>query len=159
MSVVSNAGPLISLARIGYFKLLHDLFGQVYIPRAVYHEVVVAGQGLPGSQEVEEAAGDWIEVRTIREPLMARGLVSLGRGEAEAIALAIEMKADLILLDDKKARQVAAYLGLPLSGTLGVLRAAFRKGWIENWDEVLEALVAHGFWLGRDLGSQSSPSE
>ncbi|RMF37341.1 MAG: DUF3368 domain-containing protein [Chloroflexi bacterium] len=156
MIVVSNAGPLISLARAGYFSLLRDLFERMYIPRAVYEEVVVAGWGLPGSREVEGAVGEWIEVREAHEPHGAREMFSLGRGEAEAIALAMEMKADLVLLDDRKARRVAESLGLPLSGTLGVLRRAFQKGLIENWEEVLETLVTHGFWLGKGLGDEVS---
>lgn len=145
MIVVSNASPLIALARIDRFILLRDLFGHVCVPEGVYGEVVVAGAGRPGSREVKEAAGVWIEVRTVQEPLVTKGLFVLGQGEAEAIALALELGADLTLLDDRQARQAARLMGLSLAGTVGVLRFALEEGKLENWEKTLEELGEQGF--------------
>lgn len=64
MTVVSNASPLIILARIGHLRLLADLYGRIVIPLEVHDEVVVAGRGRAGSEEVREAG--WIEVRAVR---------------------------------------------------------------------------------------------
>jgi len=145
MIVVSNSGPLITLARVEHFALLRELLGRVYVPQGVYDEVVVAGAGLPGSRELEEAIGGWMEIRPVREPLIARSMFALGRGEAEAITLALEIKADVVLLDDRKARRAAQFLGVPLMGTVGVLRLALEAGRLEDWDGIIEKLEVHGF--------------
>jgi predicted nucleic acid-binding protein len=92
--VISNAGPLITLARIERFELLRELFGELYIPQAVYDEVVVIGTGRAGANETEQAVGDWIEVQEVKDLVMVRSLLTkLGKGESEAIALALETKA------------------------------------------------------------------
>jgi predicted nucleic acid-binding protein len=151
MTIVSDSGPLITLARIKHFALLRELFGHIYIPQAVYEEITVAGEGLPGSQEVQDAVGTWMEIRPVQEPLLARGMFTLGRGEAEAIALALEIKADVILLDDKRARRAAKFMGLSLSGTIGVLRLALEEGRIEDWEKVLKELKTRGFWISEEV--------
>jgi hypothetical protein len=145
MIVVSNSGPLITLARVEHFALLRELLGHVYVPQGVYDEVVVAGAGLPGSRELEEAIGGWMEIRPVREPLIARSMFALGRGEAEAITLTLEIKADVVLLDDRKARRAAQFLGVPLMGTVGVLRLALEAGKLEDWDGIIKKLEVHGF--------------
>ena len=60
MIVVSNASPLIILARVGQLQLLAEFYGRILIPTQVHEEVVIAGRGLPGSREVSDAS--WIEV-------------------------------------------------------------------------------------------------
>jgi predicted nucleic acid-binding protein len=101
--VVSNAGPLIHLARASHFGLLHTLFGRITIPPAVYEEVVVRGQSQDGSREVSQAK--WIHRRRPRRGDLVTALGAfLGRGEAEAIALAVEQKADLLLIDEAQGR-------------------------------------------------------
>jgi predicted nucleic acid-binding protein len=98
---VSNAGPLISLARIERFELLRELFGKLYVPQAVYDEVAVEGTGRARANETAKAVGDWIEIREVKDRAMVQSLLTkLGKGESEAITLALEMKANLVLLDD-----------------------------------------------------------
>ena len=123
MIVVSNTSPLIALARAGRLDLLQAIHGEIIVPDAVFNEITVAGAGEPGAHEV--ATMSWIK----RQPALNRQLVNalgldLDAGEAEAIALAMECQADLILLDERMGRHAAQRMGLKVTGTLGILIAA-----------------------------------
>ena len=117
MIVVSNSSPLIALARVGWLNLLASLFQHILIPVEVHHEVTVAGSGLPGADEVSKAG--WIEVAPGRPPAnlsSERACQGLGAGERGAILLARSLPADLILLDESKARRPGGgppHYGLP----------------------------------------------
>jgi len=105
MSIVSNASPLINLARIGKLSLLHDLYGELIVPEAVWHEVVFVGQGQPGADEVKSAS--WIQRRLVMNKQLEQALrQELDAGEAEAIALAVELNAELLLMDEHLGRIV-----------------------------------------------------
>lgn len=131
MSVVSNASPLIGLARIGELELLQQLYRELVIPEAVEHEVVVEGAELPAANEVRKAA--WIKTRTVSNKHLVRVLQeNLGSGEAEAIALALETEAELLLLDEHRGRQTALHLGLRYTGLVGILIEAKSKGYIAS---------------------------
>lgn len=94
MIVVSNASPLINLARIGDLDLLRRLYGEVVIPEAVWDEVVVSGAGQPGATEVAQAT--WIQKQAPGNRALIQVLrQDLDAGEAEAVALAVERTADL----------------------------------------------------------------
>jgi len=148
--VVSNASPLINLARVGQFRLLAVLYGQIVIPQAVYHEVVVRGHGRDGSREVAEAS--WIERRSPADELAVRALTTeLGQGEAEAIVLAQELGASLLLLDEIRGRRIARALGLRVRGALGILARARREGHIPHLKPLLDLLRAKGTWIDQEL--------
>jgi predicted nucleic acid-binding protein len=137
--VVSNAGPLITLATLGRLDLLKALFGQVVIPPAVYEEVVVRGSGEPGSREVEEAA--WIRTRQVTDRLAVQLLrETLDAGESEALVLAQELDARYVLLDDGQARRKARLIGLEKTGTLGILLMAREAGLILAVGPILDEL-------------------
>jgi len=128
-TVVSNSSPLIALATIGRLDLLKSLFGEIAIPQAVYEEVVVKGQGEPGSKKVAEA--EWIRSIPIKHRLAVDLLQeSLDRGESEAIVLGQELGARYVLLDDELARRKADLIGLPVAGTVAVLLMAKQAGLI-----------------------------
>jgi len=127
MSVVSNASPLINLARIGKLDLLRQLYGELFIPEAVWQEVVTDGVGQPGAAEVKTAT--WIKVQSVTNTLLVRALrQELDAGEAEAIVLALEMESELLLMDERLGREVARHLGLRYIGLIGVLIEAKHKG-------------------------------
>jgi len=138
-AVVSNSGPLIALAAIGRLSLLKDLFGQVCVPQAVYDEVVVNGEGEPGAREVAEA--EWIKTVIVEDHLAVSLLrEELDAGESEAIVLAQELDASYVLIDDGMARRKARFIGLHMTGTLGILLMAKEAGLISAVKPVLEEL-------------------
>jgi uncharacterized protein len=96
------------------------------IPAAVYHEVVVAGRGQPGAAEVQQA--DWITRAAVSNPPVVALLQELERGEAEAVAWAVEKPDALLVWDERRGRLAALNLGENLIGTLGVLLVAKRQG-------------------------------
>jgi len=145
--VVSNSTPLIALSRIKRFHLLRELFSEVRIPSAVYEEVVSAGDGRAGGLEVENA--QWIIHHQVKnKDLVAFLRISLDAGEAEAIALAKEIDADLVLLDDNDGRNVAGSVGISFTGTIGIL-LRYYQGYPSEFKEALDELLAQGFRLSK----------
>ena len=145
MIVVSNSSPLIALARIGRLSLLASLFERIQIPIEVQHEVTMAGRGLPGAEEVRKA--NWIELATaqpLTDPSLAQACQSLGSGERGAILLAKSVSANLVLLDESKARRVAQAAGLSVAGCLGILEVGARRGLVTDLRELYIDLLRQG---------------
>lgn len=144
MIVVSNATPLIALDNINRLKLLYTLFGKIYIPLAVYNDVFVKGIGKHRIPELE----DWIIKETISDIDKLESLKRiLDPGEAEAIILAQEIKADLLLIDENKGYRKAKDIGLSVMRTATVLLTAYKKGYISDLKRELNALKDKGFYL------------
>lgn len=142
MPIVSNSSPLIALARIQRLDLVPALLRSVLIPPAVAREIAPSIRVLP----------PWFSVRapTSRPPVLtSRG--RLGDGEREAIALAVEVGADAILLDDSPARRVAEVAGLNVIGTLGLLLEAKGMGLIATVRPELDKLLETSFFLSQEL--------
>jgi predicted nucleic acid-binding protein len=131
MPVVSNTSPISNLAIINRLELLHEQFGAVIIPGAVQSEL--ARLPLPSAlAHINGATADgWLRVVSLTTPVPGL-LKDLDPGEAEALALALELKATRVLLDESLARRHADELGLPHVGILGVLRQAKRTGRIPS---------------------------
>lgn len=139
MKVVSNTSPLIGLSNIGQLEILRDVFGEVVVPPAVGREF---GEELP----------EWITVKAPENRLLIQVLLeSLGDGESEAIALAIELNADFLILDDLKARKIARKLGVRVIGTAGLLLLAKRRGVIKEVKPPLMELVEKGFRISNEV--------
>jgi len=151
MRIVSNTSPLTNLAAIGSFELLQGLFGEIFIAEGVWAELNAGGHAYPGSREVSEAS--WVHRRKVdNRPLIATLQSDLDLGEAETLALAWELKADLVLLDERESRRAAARLGLETMGVLGILHSSKRKGLIGNLQEPMDALRRRaGFYIGDGL--------
>lgn len=145
--IVVNTSPLIALDRIGCLDLLPGLFRRVTRPQSVVDEIIAGRIQYGVSKDLLNA--DWLE--TVPDPPEAAYRPELGAGETAAIALAVREKAELILLDDLAARNVAKELGLQVSGTLGVLIAGFKKGRLANLDQALNSLTAAGFHMTEEL--------
>jgi predicted nucleic acid-binding protein len=146
--VVSNTSPIINLACINSLDILQKLYGQIYIPSAVFYEIT--NNDLPGSYETKTY--NWI----IQEKLSDRSVYEslfgfIHEGESEAIGLSIEMKADLLLLDEKKARLCADDLGIEYTGLIGILRTAKHEKIISFVKPYLDKLIKEGFWIQKDL--------
>jgi predicted nucleic acid-binding protein len=151
---VSDSSTLIHLAVLGRLVLLREFYGQVLIPPAVWKEVVEEGKGRAGGREVEEAArSGWLRViAPANEPLVRLLKRDLDAGEAEAIALAVEQQADMVLLDESDARRVAGVYGVPKSGVLGLLVRGRLEGKLPSLRQELARLRQDaGFWIDEDL--------
>ncbi len=149
-TVVSHSSPLIHLAKIGKLGLLHELFGDVWIPPAVYEECIVEGKERPEVVSIKNAV--WLRVTPVTDQNLVKLLYSeIDRGEAEAIALALESQAALILFDDAEAREKARLYGLTITGVIGVLLQAKKAGKFPVLSEALAALTETGFWLNHTL--------
>ncbi|MBW2078088.1 MAG: DUF3368 domain-containing protein, partial [Deltaproteobacteria bacterium] len=131
MIVVSDSTILIGLVKIGKLDLLKEIFSKVFIPEEVFKEVVERGKGKPGSEIIKEAA--WIEAKPVKDKIQVAFLLgSLEKGEAEVLVLARELKADLILLDEEKARKSAVIAGFEIMGLLGLFILAKNLGLIHE---------------------------
>ena len=141
--VVVNTTPLIALAEIGELHLLKDLYSEIYIPHAVFEEI----KSEPAYTEVRNASV-WIKQVSVdsednREMLSSR----LHSGEVEVIQYARESKADLVILDDQLARRTAKYLGLTITGTLGVIIKAKEKGYVSSVKSIMDKLIQNGLYV------------
>ena len=152
--VVSNATPLIYLAGANQLDLVHTLFRQVYIPEAVYKEVVIEGRRL-GEQDVfhvERAIKQgWMLVQGIKTSCSVE--IPIHSGEVEVISLAKEKGIETVLMDDVKARTVAEMAGLRPVGTLWLILKAVENHTL-NFNEflsILEDIIRSGFYLKEDV--------
>jgi predicted nucleic acid-binding protein len=147
--IVSDAGPIISAARAGKLELLRSVVENLMLPLAVYNEIVIKGAGKPGAQP--EALAEWTTVKALAQPDQTVTLpVKLGDGEREAILLAEELGA-VLLMDDPDGRMEATSRGLEVVGTLGVLREAKVLGLIEEVKPVLDEYRASGYRIKDSL--------
>lgn len=150
--VVSNSSPLVYLAAVRDFELLRVLFDEIAIPRAVFEEVVIGGAQFPVAREVVAAQGRWIYVHDLGDASKAEEFrkAGLDDGESEALALALALQPESLLLDDSDAVRRAATLGLNVMRAAGVYRLAKQKGLIEAVAPKLDDLKQAGFWLSDD---------
>ena len=142
--VVSDAGPLIALAKTDSLFVLKRLFSQVVVPDAVRHECV-AKEGLD-SRRIEDAVADgWLSVAAVQ--VTERFPRSLGRGEIEAIQLALDAESALLTMDDRLARREAMRRGLDYMGTVGV------SIWPSNDQSLTMPAACCGGWQPRVIAS------
>ena len=139
--VVADASPLIALERIGQLGLLKALFEEVLIPPAV------AGEVAP-----RLVLPPWIRERALQQPIAGEVLrAALGPGESEAISLALEIRADRLIVDERAGRRVAEALGLRVAGVLGLLVLSKQRGLIPTLRPQIESLLRVGFRADPDL--------
>jgi uncharacterized protein len=136
MIVVSDTSPITALLTIGKTNLIHEIFGEVLIPPSVHRELLRGHMTLP----------PWLRVVEIRDVSHVRRFLNLlDAGEAEAIVLAEETHADMLLIDERKGRRVATAAGIHVIGLLGVVLLAKKRGLIESAGDLLQR-------LGREAG-------
>lgn len=150
MSIVSNTGPLIALAKVDQLYLLERLFDQVYVPPAVHRELLVKTG--PEASRLDHAFTTFIRMagRPRLTPGVEAATLHLDPGEREAVALAQEMDL-LLLIDDRSGRQAARHLDLQVTGVAGVLISAKKVGQLALVRPVLEHMRARGYWLSDEL--------
>jgi predicted nucleic acid-binding protein len=147
--IVADSVPIIAFARIGRMDIMKQVVEEVVIPQAVYEELVISGGGRPGASEVEQS--DWIHRRVVSDRrVLASFPAGLQRGQREAIALAQELGAQL-LIDESRGRREALRRGLDVRGSLRVLGEAKRQGLIEQVRPLVEAMIASGYRMGENI--------
>lgn len=146
--VVADTGPLIALARIDAVALLRELHQRIYVPRTVADELAAGGARVGGDLLARHS---WIEVRTPQHAPDRLLREELDPGEADAIALAVELNAR-VLLDERRARRIALRVyRLDVRGTVGLLTEARRRELIPALAPLLERLVREGIHLSPKL--------
>lgn len=150
--VVADAGPLIGMARIGRLSLLQSLYGSVVIPPRVFEELKISSDR-PGAKAISEAIhSGWIKIAELKSPSSSTILrLLLDAGEAEAIQLAMEQKARLLHIDDKKGRKTAKSRGIHVIGTGGVLITAKKARLLVEISPILKELASAGYRLSPAL--------
>ena len=139
MIVVSDSTPLITLMKATQLQVLHELFGEIIIPEAVYDELTVNEKYIEEAQLINSSA--FIRVISVddrKSVSLLQRAAGLDLGESEAIIYAENNNADLLLVDEASGRRVAKSMGIEIMGSIGVLVSAFRKG-ILSEDEVNDA--------------------
>lgn len=135
MSVVSDTTAITTLLKAGQVQLLQELFGQVFVPQAVWDELKAFHSNLP----------DFVELRAVSNSSQKLpGTESLGRGETEALLLAKELNARLLVTDDRKARVAAKRLNIACVGLVGIVIQAKRVGKISSVRDLLEIIETKG---------------
>jgi uncharacterized protein len=141
--IVSDTSPITNLAAISQLDLLQKLYTGIIIPTAVYNEMVKLDKVVPGAVEVQTLP--WIKKQSVvnsqRVILVQESQENIDLGEAEAIVLALELKADLLLMDERRGRVVATSYGLQITGLLGVLLQAKRKMLIPSVKMLMDELI------------------
>lgn len=147
MKIVCDSTTLIGLAKIGNLELLEKIFGEIFVPNAVFVEVVDRGKGRPGTKEVQDAR--WIRKRSVKDNRTVEMLVAeMGRGEAEVLVLGKELNANWLILDDERARNSAQSAEFHIIGLGGILLLAKQLGFIPAVKPLLDQLESKNFRLG-----------
>jgi len=151
MIVISDTSPVSGLIQIRQLQILNQLYSQIIIPQIVHDELSILSSRNIDLTEYNNA--NWIEVRKTNNQIVFHKLSQqLDLGEAEAIALALELKADAILIDEKSGRKIATQYGLRRIGLLGVLLEAKKQGVIPLVKPLINDLITKAnFWASTAL--------
>jgi predicted nucleic acid-binding protein len=148
MIVVSDTSPICYLLLIDQISILQELYDVVVIPQAVADELN-ASESPPVVQNWIAKPPDWLQIQIVGISSMS-GLEKLDPGEQEAILLTEQIEAELIILDDKAARQIASERGLKIIGLLGIVKDAAQFGLLDL-RVTFESLKKAGFWVAPSL--------
>lgn len=146
--IVVNASPLIALLRSGQDDLLPRLFTEVFVPDAVWFEVVAPGRDDAAATGL--ASRSWV-IRCAADPAPGVGEWNLGAGETSVLSYALANPPIRAVVDDADARRCCRTLGIPMLGTGGILLLAKRRGILPSVETGLEGLRAAGLWLSDEV--------
>jgi predicted nucleic acid-binding protein len=151
MRVVSDTSPLSNLAIIGRLDLLKQRYRMVRIPPAVHRELAALSHPAASDRISAALTEGWLVVEeppTGLPPLPFR----LDSGETEAIALSLAIRADVLLMDERRGREAARRNGLTVAGTLGELLHARQKGLLPSLrDEIGSLRSKAGFFVDAEI--------
>ena len=154
MIIVSDTTPIISLMKVGRLDLLHQLYGEICIPEAVYNELTASSAFRSEANRILQSTFIRIvEVQERRAVDILRRATYLDLGESEAIVYADKVKADILLMDERAGRKVAKSMGITVTGTVVILLSGFDEQ-LMNANDVLNALKElekAGRWISNAL--------
>jgi predicted nucleic acid-binding protein len=142
---ISNTSPLLYLYRIGVIEWLPKLFDEIWAPEAVKNELLAGcskGYNVPNPADYP-----WVKIVNPESTPSEWLALDLGAGEISAMALALENRDRIVLLDDMLARRTAQAAGLQVWGTLKVLLEAKSQGWIDRIEPLIGKLGESGMWI------------
>lgn len=150
LRVIVNSTPLIVLSNINQLEILKKLYSEIYVPQAVYDEVTAKQDS--ACQQLKNNLS-WIHVCNIKNHSQKRMYqAKLHDGEVEVMILAQELPpADLVILDDNAAKKTAKFLGLKVTGSLGVILKAKKNNYIPSVTDVMNQLITNGFYISPDV--------
>ncbi len=149
--VISDTSPIQALAHLGLLDLLRQLYGQVLIPPAVQHELL---NPVGGHAVIDVSQHPYMQIQAPQDLGRVQALrrQRLDPGESEAVALAFEVPAATLVVDEATARRVIQHLGLALTGTLGVLLEAKTQGLVAQVRPLMDSLQnTLGFFISPKL--------
>ncbi|MBU0656019.1 MAG: DUF3368 domain-containing protein [Gammaproteobacteria bacterium] len=148
MSIVfCNTTPFIALASINRVDLLPKCFGNIHVVTEVIEECAVGGR----VQVPDLYSLNWV-IPIVSEPVVHTGiLLELDKGEKHTIDMAKRSQAEWVIIDEKIGRNLAEYLGLRVTGTLGILLKAKQQGWIDSFLDAVSVMQQHGIRYHPDL--------
>jgi len=149
--VISDATPIISLAKIGMIYILRKFFNEVILPKAVYDEICINPIFLDEAKMIQTC--EFIQVETVSNEQSIKILRATGLdlGESEAIVLADSLPDALLLMDERKGRQIASSMGIRIIGTLGLLLLAKEHGLIKQIKPLMDALIEANIRISESL--------
>jgi len=148
--VISNSTPLIALKKIEKLELLYKIYGEIIIPYGVYEEVILESSVKEPHDFIKESG--FIKIMKIRNEEAKRLFsTSLHKGEVEIMILAVEVKANLCIIDDLLARRYAKYNNLNITGTIGVLLKAKELCIITKIRPIMDELIDSGVYIDSKL--------
>ena len=140
MLVVSDTTPIISLLKIDKLSLLPEMFEEILVPEAVYKELTANSAFEEEAKIISHSSFIKIrEVSNMDNVQILQRATGLDKGESEAIILADEVDADLLLMDENQGRNVAKRMGINITGTIGILINAYQSGLL-NRESVLSCI-------------------
>ena len=148
LKIVSNTTPVLSLLKLSRLDILKELYTDIIIPEAVYLEIEA---GRDKDYYIDLSELKWVKIGKIKDKNALKYFLDLDAGESEAIVLATEIKADVILIDEKLGRLYAKHANLKVTGTIGVLLKAKKEGLIKEIRPLLHELIAKDVWISQKL--------
>ncbi len=151
MIIVSDTTTISNLFLIGKLSILENLFGEIMIPKAVFLELERLEDSNISIEFIRNQT--WILITEVENRSFVEILqLNLDIGESEAITLAKEKSASLLIIDELKGRQYAKQLNINIIGLVGILLQAKQEGIVDSVKETLEELkIKAGFWVSKSL--------
>ncbi len=151
--VIFNSSPIINLSKINSLDLIKKIYKQILIPKAVYNEVVIKGTNRDNIYKIEELIStQTIKIATVNNQEIIKVFAKdLDYGESEVLALALQLNADLVVIDETDARNIADIYNLNKTGFIGILIKAQEVGYTDSVIRYLDLAIQKGFRINSKL--------